>query len=41
MADRQWKKGGEMFKEKDGKKYQQMWTNKPPGHQEPVWVEVK
>jgi hypothetical protein len=25
----------------DGKRYQVLWTNKPPGEQEPVYVEVK
>jgi len=32
---------GEMFKEENGKKYQLLWTDKPPGEQEPIWVEVK
>lgn len=31
----------EKYIEKDGKRYQVMWTNKPPGEQEPVLVEVK
>jgi hypothetical protein len=41
MTDREWSEGGEMFKEENGKTYQLMWTNKPPGEQEPVWAEVK
>ena len=41
MADRQWTENGETYREEGGKKYQLMWTNKPPGEQEPAWVEVK
>ena len=31
---------GKQYVEKDGKRYQLVWTNKPPGEQEPVLVEV-
>lgn len=31
----------EQYIEHDGKRYQVMWTDKPPGEQEPVLVEVQ
>jgi hypothetical protein len=40
-SDKITEKNGEQFVIRGDKRYQVMWTNKPPGEQVPVLVEVK